>query len=148
MPVAAEREVMDRDEEFCFQGHGDYHPKNIIIGPDGSMRHNGVYVAAIDFERSQVMPPAFDVGWFLAQARSQFASYPTLTGGLVEEVFVEAYREAAGAVLVDDFWRQVELFRARANISIAAFLVKMGMGDSAELWRVLVESERALTYVV
>jgi len=44
-----------------------------------------------------------------------------------------------------DFLRQVELFRARANISIASYLVKLGLGDSAELWQLLVEAERALT---
>ncbi|MCM0082587.1 hypothetical protein L4X63_13385 [Geomonas sp. Red32] len=57
-------------------------------------------------------------------------------------------REAAGDLLADDFWRRVELFRARANVSIAAFVVKMQLGNSPELWRVLVESERALTYLV
>jgi 3',5'-nucleoside bisphosphate phosphatase len=144
----AEQEVIDRDSNLLVQGHGDYHPQNIFIGQDRTNAEKGIYVAAIDFERSQVMPPAFDVGWFLAQARSQFASYPNLASGMVEETFLDAYMEAAGAVLADDFWRQVELFRARANVSIAAFLVKLGMGSSAELWRVLVESERALTYVV
>jgi hypothetical protein len=39
----------------------------------------------------------------------------------------------------------VELFRARTNLSIAAYLVKVGMGESEDLWRVLVEAERALT---
>jgi hypothetical protein len=43
-----------------------------------------------------------------------------------------------------DFQRQVELFRARANPNIAAFLIKVGMGDSEDLWRVLVEAEPAI----
>ena len=42
------------------------------------------------------------------------------------------------------FGRQVELFRARTNLSIAAYLVKLGLGDSEDLWRVLVEAEKAV----
>jgi 3',5'-nucleoside bisphosphate phosphatase len=145
---AVEQEITVQDQEHWIQGHGDYHPKNIIIGRDSTSGEQGFYLAAIDFERSQVMPPAFDVGWFLAQSRSQFADNPTLPGGMVEETFLDAYKEAGGPIVTDNFWREVELFRARANISIAAFLVKLGMESSPELWRVLVESERALTYVV
>ncbi|MBJ6725161.1 phosphotransferase [Geomesophilobacter sediminis] len=144
---AAEQDLMVRDQESWIQGHGDYQSQNIIIGRDGAGGEAGFYLGAIDFERSQVMPPAFDVGWFLAQARSQFDNYPALSGGLVEETFLDAYVKGAAAMVTDDFWRQVELFRARANVSIAGFLVKMGMAGSPELWRILVESERALTYV-
>jgi hypothetical protein len=44
-----------------------------------------------------------------------------------------------------DFLRQTELFRARTNLSIAAYLIKVGLGESDNVWRVLVEAERALT---
>ncbi|HJV33783.1 phosphotransferase [Geomonas sp.] len=143
-----EQELYHQDQDHWVQGHGDFHPQNIIIGHEESAPGDGIFVAAIDFERTQVLPPAYDVGWFLAQARSQFASHPKLVGGFLEETFLNAYREAAGELLDGDFWRQVELFRARANVSIATYLVMLELGDAGELWRVLVESERALTYVV
>jgi len=41
----------------------------------------------------------------------------------------------------------VELFRARANLSIASFLIRVGMGDSEDLWRVLVEAEQSLSQI-
>jgi hypothetical protein len=47
--------------------------------------------------------------------------------------------------VVASFYRQVEIFRARTNLSIAAYLIKVGMGDSSNLWRVLVEAEQSLT---
>jgi hypothetical protein len=39
----------------------------------------------------------------------------------------------------------VELFFARSNLSIAAYLIKVGMGGSEDLWRVLLEAEQALS---
>ena len=39
------------------------------------------------------------------------------------------------------FEAQLELFRARSHLSIAAYLVKLGLGDSGALYRVLVEAE-------
>jgi hypothetical protein len=39
---------------------------------------------------------------------------------------------------------QIELFRARADLSILSFLVQIGLGSSENLWRVLIEAERAL----
>jgi 3',5'-nucleoside bisphosphate phosphatase len=142
----AEEELVDTDSASLVQGHGDYHPKNIIIGQDNPKDRSTLYVAAIDFERSQFMPPAFDVGWFLAQLRSQCAAHPEIPAGLAEEEFLAAYLTEAGTAHPKDFLRQVELFRARANISIAAFLIKLGLGETGELWRILVEAERALIY--
>jgi 3',5'-nucleoside bisphosphate phosphatase len=140
----AEQELFASDRTHFTQGHGDYHPKNIMVGQDDPQDRATVYLAAIDFDRSQFMPPAFDVGWFLAQFRSQFAAYGYIRTSLSEEDFLEAYRAEAGAAVSGDFPRQVELFRARANISIAAFLIKLDLGQSGELWRILVEAERAL----
>lgn len=140
----AEEVLVDAESGFLVQGHGDYHPKNIIISQDDPNDPGTLYLAAIDFERSQLMPPAFDVGWFLAQFRSQFAAHPEIPTSLAEEEFLAAYLIEVGSALPNDFLRQVELFRARANISIAAFLIKLGLGESGELWRTLVEAERAL----
>jgi aminoglycoside phosphotransferase (APT) family kinase protein len=126
------------------QGHGDFHPKNILIGQDFQENRETLYVAAIDFENSLRLPPAFDVGCFLAQFRNQFFCHENIIRDFPEEVFLTAYREESGTI-VDDFSSQVELFRARANMSIAAYLIKLGLGDSTDLWRVLLEAEKALT---
>jgi hypothetical protein len=130
--------------EYLVQGHGDYHPKNILIGQDNQENRDTLFVAAIDFESSLRLPPAFDVGCFLAQFRNQFFQREDIIRDFPEALFISAYREACGG-LEDDFPAQVELFRARANMSIAAYLIKLGLGDSSDLWRVLLEAEKALT---
>jgi aminoglycoside/choline kinase family phosphotransferase len=136
--------VQDIGEDGMIQGHGDFHPKNVIIGQDNQDNRDTVYVAAIDFEGSLVMPAAFDVGCFLAQFRNQFFAHPAVLAAYPEELFLAAYlqeSESGG----ENFFRQVELFRARANLSIASYFVKVGMGETEDLWRVLVEAEQALT---
>ncbi|BCR04115.1 phosphotransferase [Desulfuromonas versatilis] len=145
--IAAEEQRLGVEQpELLIQGHGDYHPKNIFIGQDNLDNPNTLFVAAIDFESSFRLPPAFDVGCFLAQFRNQFFRHPQVLENCPEAVFLDAYlehRETPAA----DFLRQVELYRARTNLGIAAFLIKVGLGDSADLWRVLVEAEQALTMV-
>jgi 3',5'-nucleoside bisphosphate phosphatase len=141
----AEERLLTGSGTPLVQGHGDFQPRNIIVGQDDPRDPATLYLAAIDFERSQFMPPAFDVGWFLAQFRSQFAGHPEVRARYPEEEFLDLYGSAAGELLPPDFANQVELFRARANISIAAFLVKLDLGEDAEIWRILVESEQALT---
>jgi len=130
--------------EHLVQGHGDYHPKNILIGQDIQENRDTLFVAAIDFESSLRLPPAFDTGCFLAQFRNQFFPHEDIIRDFPEKVFLTAYREASGNI-EHDFNEQVELFRARANMSIAAYLIKLGLGDSPDLWRVLLEAEKALT---
>jgi aminoglycoside phosphotransferase (APT) family kinase protein len=130
--------------ESLVQGHGDFHPKNILIGQDSQENRDTLFVAAIDFESSLRLPPAFDVGCFLAQFRNQFFPHPDIIRDFHEEVFLDAYVEVSGNS-GDDFRKQVELFRARANMSIAAYLIKLGLGDSPDLWRVLLEAEKSLT---
>jgi hypothetical protein len=139
-----ELRLIGNEADSFVQGHGDYHPKNIFIGQDSQDDRGTIFVAAIDFESSLVLPPAFDVGSFLAQLRNQLFSHPELLQLLPDGLFLDAYRAEAGP-LPGDFMRQVELFRARTNLSIAAYLIKVGMGDSEDLWRVLVEAEQALT---
>ena len=86
-----------------------------------------------------MLPPAFDVGTFLAQFRNQFFANPEILARLNEEIFLDAYVTEAGPP-TGEFLRQVELFRARTNLGIASYLIKVGMGESEDLWRVLVEA--------
>ena len=139
----AEQKLTNRSHTLLVQGHGDFHPKNVFIGQDRQDDRSTLYVAAIDFESSLVLPPAFDVGCFLAQFRNQFFTTQQILHTYHESIFIEAYLEAAD-VVDPAFGRQVELFRARTNLSIAAYLVKLGLGDSEDLWRVLVEAEKAV----
>lgn len=133
---------MHRPEELV-QGHGDYHLKNIYIGQDNLNKRETLYIAAIDFNSSFCLPPAFDVGTFLAQFRNQLLDYPDILQEIPDEVFLDAYTSTAEETS-KDFVNQVELFRARTDLSIGSFLIKVGLGESENIWRVLVEAERAL----
>jgi 3',5'-nucleoside bisphosphate phosphatase len=140
----AEIALIDKAPEQLVQGHGDYHPKNIYIGQDNLHKRETLYIAAIDFYSSYCLPPAFDVGTFLAQFRNQLLDYPEILQEIPEDIFLDAYLAAAKEIS-RDFLNQVELFRARTDLNIASFLIGIGLGDSENLWRVLVEAERALT---
>ncbi len=131
-------------EDRMVQSHGDYHPRNIFIGRD---RQNGkatVFVAAIDFNSSFVMPPAFDVGTFLAQFRNQFYDNREVLDKVSSDLFLETYR-AKAVSRDDDFLSQADLFKARTSLSICYYLIKVGLGASENLWRVLVEAGQTLT---
>ncbi len=140
---SAEIALFENRPEQLVQGHGDYHPKNIYVGRDNANRRESLYVAAIDFNSSYCLPPAFDVGTFLAQFRNQFLDQPEIVQEIPEDVFLDAYLSAADG-LNAEFMSQVQLFRARSDLSIAAFLIKVGLGDSENLWSVLVDAETAL----
>jgi 3',5'-nucleoside bisphosphate phosphatase len=148
------QEIMDSVVEFetsfyrkhpekLVQGHGDFHPKNIFIGED-SDEPSSRFVAAIDFGNSYTMPPAFDVGTFLAQFRNQFHGMQEVHNKVSETVFLQKYLNEADQ-LDDDFLRQVEIFSARTSLSISYYLIKLKLGESENLWRVLVEAEHHLT---
>ncbi len=139
----AEKTLYEGHPELLVQGHGDYHLKNIYVGQDNMNRRETLYIAAIDFGSSFCLPPAFDVGTYLAQFRNQLIGYPEILQRIPEEVFLDTYISAAPGS-GKDFLNQVELFRARSDLNIASFLIKMGLGESENLWRVLVEAERAL----
>ncbi|HMK49084.1 MAG TPA: phosphotransferase [Thermodesulfovibrionales bacterium] len=128
--------------EKLVQGHGDFHPKNIFIGQESDDPSSG-FVAAIDFGSSYAMPPAFDVGTFLAQFRNQFHEKREVFAKVSEDVFLAKYMNDARQ-LDEDFLRQVELFSARTSLSIGYYLMKVGLGESENLWRVLVEAEHRL----
>ncbi len=139
-----EEEMVARRPEGLVLGHGDYHPKNIIIGQDHQEDPNTRFVAAIDFEGARCLPPAFDVGCFLAQFRNQFFPWPQLLERYPDDAFLRPYLEERQSP-EEGFLGQVAVYRARTNLGIAAFLIKLGMGGSEDLWRVLVEAEQALS---
>jgi 3',5'-nucleoside bisphosphate phosphatase len=128
--------------EILIQGHGDFHPKNIFIGDDAD-NPSSRFVAAIDFGSSYTMPPAFDVGTFLAQFRNQFYDKREVFDKVSENVFLQKYLDEVGQAGADFHW-QVELFIARTSLSIGFYLLKVGLGESENLWRVLVEAEHHL----
>jgi hypothetical protein len=144
----AEAALFERYPEKLFQGHGDYQPKNIYIVEEGAgadaPAEVGEYVGAIDFESSYCLPQAFDVAVFLTQFRNQFTALPAVIEEVPEDIFLDGYLSSVGSV-DQGFFEQLELFRARADLSIASFLVQIGLGESENLWRVLIEAERALT---
>jgi len=140
--IAAESSLYRKHPGKLIQGHGDFHPKNIFIGQD-SDDPSSLFVAAIDFGGSYSMPPAFDVGTFLAQFRNQFYGKQEVLAKASENVFLQKYLNEARQ-LDDDFLRQVELFKARTSLSISYYLIKVGLGESENLWRVLVEAEHHL----
>ena len=142
--------VLEQEERLCrehpellIQGHGDFHPKNVLIGQDLSGDASTLFCAAVDFESSLCLPPAFDLGYFLAQYRHQFDEYPEVLSDAPESCFIEAYLQARTEA-EPDLLRQLELFRARTNLGIAAFLIKLGLGQSEALWRLLAEASGCL----
>jgi hypothetical protein len=130
---------------LLFQGHGDYHPKNIYIVQEKIDGPESLYVAAIDFDSSYCLPPAYDVGTFLAQFHNQLFGFQSVLKNIPEEIFLNSFVEAASE-LQPDFFRQIALFRARTNLSIASYLIKLGLGDSENLYRVLAEAEKAMVH--
>lgn len=147
MILEREAQLVRVGEAAFVQGHGDFHPKNILLGQDNLDNRDSLFVAAIDFESSFCLPPAFDVGCFLAQFRNQFFNHPQVLERYPESLFLEAYLEAAGP-LEEDFLAQVALFRARTHLGIAAYLIKLGLGESEDLWRVLVEAEQTISQLL
>ena len=140
--VLEKEKAIYRDRQgMLVQGHGDFHPKNIFTEED----ENGLYLGAIDFDSSYVLPPAFDVGTFLAQFMNQFYHEPEVEERISNEVFLEAYMRHADEP-GEDFISQVNLFKARCCLSIIYYLVKVGLGDSENFWHVLVEAERSLSH--
>ena len=137
--IETENSLYRGHPEKLIQGHGDFHPKNIFIGQD-SDDPSSRFVAAIDFGGSYTMPPAFDVGTFLAQFRNQFYDKREVFAKVSENIFLQKYLNEARR-LDDDFLRQIELFSARTSLSISYYLIKVGLGESENLWRVLVEAE-------
>lgn len=128
------------------QGHGDFHPKNIFIGEDDCAEESCTYIAAIDFDSSYTMPPAFDVGTFLAQYRNQFYREAQVHEKVSPDIFLQTYLQES-RVAGEEFHSGVELFKARTSLSICYLLIKVGLGDTENLWRVLLEGEKSLDHL-
>ena len=121
------------------QCHGDYHPKNIIIGQDRAQDIGTLFISVIDFDSTLLLPAAFDVAYFLAQCRNQL---PGLTKQYAESFFLKRYEKARGGLL-PDFRRSLLLFTVRSNLSIGSFLVKVGKGVGPDMDRLIRLSQRA-----
>ncbi len=138
--AAREDDLFRREGSRMVQVHGDYHPKNIIIGQDRMQDISTLFISVIDFDNSLLFDPAFDLGSFLSQFRYQFRHFPRVLENCREEDFIGAYlkeRPEAGA----DLRNKIGLFRVRADLSIANYLLKVGQGDSPDLERILADSE-------
>jgi aminoglycoside phosphotransferase (APT) family kinase protein len=135
------------EQSHFVQGHGDFHLKNILIGEDHPDDRTTTFVAAIDFDSSMCMPAAFDVGTFLAQYHNQLLHHPEIRAKAPVEIFLEAYL-ANYSPREENFLAQIELFKARSDLSIATDLLTVGLGESEDLFRVLVDAEKCLTNIV
>ncbi len=136
-----EKRIFESTPEILIQSHGDFHLKNIFIGEDKESGEE--YAAAIDFDSSYQLPRAFDVGSFAAQFKNMFFDHPEVRRKAPLEIFIREYIQASEN-LNNDFDAQVNLYKARTNLSIIYYLVKVGKGDSENLWTILVDSEKSL----
>jgi hypothetical protein len=140
--LAEETKLFRSRPGILVQGHGDYHPRNIFVGrdkPDGPE-----HVTAIDFSGSYLLPRAFDVGTFLAQYVSMFFHERDVQRYAPADLFLQTYLQQARH-LEEDFFAQMDLFKARTCLSILYYLAHLHMGNSEVFWRILVEAERSLT---
>jgi len=129
----------DKEEKICSKhrdsfilNHGDYHPKNIIIGQDRQHDATTLFISVIDFGNAILFPRSFDVGYFLSQFESQFYAYPEILRYCKEADFIDTYMKESDNIPAD-FTEQVAFFKIRANLSIAAYFIKVGKGESPEM---------------
>lgn len=139
-----EKKLIENSPEILVQGHGDYHARNLFVGREDPDEPE--YMIAIDLGSSYQLPRAFDVGTFLAQYVSMFLNEREVQQNAPSDIFLRTYL-AHAEVLEDNFTAQVNLYKARTCLSILYYLAKIGMGESENFWRVLVEAERSLAYV-
>lgn len=131
--IREKEEIFFKNDSAGFiQIHGDYHPKNIIIGYDKMHDPNTVFVSVIDFANSMLFLPAFDVGYFLAQFQSQFFAYPEILRACPENIFTDEYLSYFKGNS-KGFEEAIAVLKIRANLSIAAYFIKVGLGESIEL---------------
>ena len=122
------------------QCHGDFHPKNIIIGQDRLHDPTTRFVSAVDFDSSTLMHPAFDVGYFVSQFEYQFKGVRYVLDNYDLETFIGTYKSARRGI-ENDFDTLTDLFSIRCNISIASFLIKVGKGQGSDMDELLLRSE-------
>jgi 3',5'-nucleoside bisphosphate phosphatase len=138
-----ERRIVEERPGILTQCHGDYHPKNVFVGQDVPEDRRTLFAAAIDLDNAALAPRSFDVGWFLAHYRHQFEQEPGILRAHPARLFLEGYRREAEG-LEEDFERLVAFFAARADLSIAAYLVKLGLGGSPVVERLLGAARAAI----
>ncbi|MFZ0391429.1 MAG: phosphotransferase [Calditrichia bacterium] len=141
---AWEKKLIRQQPQIMVQGHGDFHLKNIYIGYDE--KEKAEYAAVIDFDSSFQLPPAFDVGTFLAQYMNMFFNNQEVTKKAPADYFLNSYLESAQN-LSSGFLSHVELYKARAFLSVIYYLVKVGLSDSENFWRIMVAAEQSLAHV-
>ncbi len=145
----AQPKILKSDNAPITVCHGDFHPKNIIIGQDISHDVSTKFISVIDFESRILHHPAFDIGYFLAQAENQFFYHKQIHKYLDEKKFILTYLDELRSVLREKnkissthIWAKmtqenliplVALFKIRAFLSIMSFLIKVGKGESAEV---------------
>ncbi len=139
-----ETKLIRNRPDILVQAHGDFHPENIVLSHDRDKAQD--FIAVIDFGSSYQLPRAFDVGTFMAQYINMFFEHRQIQQNAPVDIFYETYLAGADD-LTDDFARQVDLFKARTCLSILYYLHKVGMADSENFWRVLVEAEKCLTSI-
>lgn len=127
-----EEEIYSRHRGSFILNHGDYHPKNIIIGQDKQHDITTLFISVIDFGNSILFTRSFDAGYFLSQFQNQFYAYPDILKYCEEEDFIDTYIKESYNIH-PDFRNQVNLFKLRANLSIASYLIKVGKGQSPEM---------------
>lgn len=136
-----EEELFGGTVDSFVQCHGDYHPKNIIIGRDRMHDPATAYISVIDFNNSILFSPAYDAGYFLAQFRSQFYDHPSVLGHYNDDLFIAAYlRCAHPSVERYQFIELTDFFKLRAYMSIASHFVKVGKGEGSEMDFVITEA--------
>ena len=128
----SENDIFQAETASFVFNHGDYHPKNIIIGHDRTSDPDTLFVSVIDFANSFSFLPAFDIGCFLAQFASQFRDHPDILRNYSEDTFLNAYFGGPQKV-PNGFLYQLSLFKIRANLSIANYFVRVGKGESPEM---------------
>jgi 3',5'-nucleoside bisphosphate phosphatase len=138
--------IASRDDSFV-QLHGDYHPKNIMIGRDKSHDPATQFISVIDFNNSLVFLPAFDVGYFLVQFACQMMGQERVLAAYTEDRFLAAYRSRAKET-APDFSFLVNLFKLRAFLSIASYFIKVGKGESPEITQIMRLAETTLQTAV
>lgn len=139
-----ETDILSGNAENLVLNHGDYHPKNIIIGQDKTHDISTLFISVIDFDNAILAPRAFDVGYFLSQFASQFWSEPGVINAYKEEDFISVYASYAGIADNKAFEKDVEFYKTRANLSIASFFIKVGKGTSEEMRDVMSRSAESL----
>ncbi|MBN1622127.1 MAG: phosphotransferase [Endomicrobiales bacterium] len=138
-----QQELLSANSGLLLQNHGDFHPKNVIIGHEKAHDPSTLYISVIDFDSSLVFPPAFDIGYFLAQFKSQFGGYADILTHYNEEIFIKAYRKESKLGL-DNMENLINFFKIRANLNIASYLIKVGKGESGEIKSIITESKNLM----